>query len=506
MFARTLFLFPLILVCCLGLVSCASNDFSQLDKFIIETKTKSNMPSGTAVIVMKEGQIIHEAYFGYANIAANTEANKDTVFYIASTTKAFLALAVLLAEERGEIDLDTTLQDLFPSVEFELINAQAITVKHLLTHTSGIDNEPLTWAASYTGIGLRSPTSRLELVANSYPSANAQLGEFEYSNIGYNILAIWFDNHFGQDWRNTMSTTILDPLHMKKTTGFISEIKQNGWAMAEPYSYKVSKGKTPVYLRKTDDTMYSVGLLATARDTARFVSAQMNDGVVDGREIFSPAIIQKQRKQQIETDGGYFNGYAYGWMTGNRDGHPVRFHTGGYAGASALISYLPTEKVGLVVLHNENGLKANYLSGIIEDAAYGKLLGKSEQALADLVEPQIETLKERAEQAKKRLLDKMTLRKSSKWKLAHDTVQYIGKYQHPLSGKIVISLNEEQYFSLSWGLLQGVGYPHDHEETIEVDFRPGSFDPLKFEIGSTGVTALLFNGVRFIKVDDAPQE
>ena len=186
-------------------------------------------------------------------------------------------------------------------------------------------------------------------------------------------------------------------------------------------------------------------------------------------------------------------------MTAERDGRQVRFHTGGYAGASALISYIPSEKIGLVVLHNENGLKANYLSGIIEDAVYGKLLGKTEQDPADIIEPQISELSDRTEKAEKRLDDKMAARKSAKMKFGHDMIAYTGTYQHPLSGEIKITLNDEQHFELKWGLLRGTGYPHRDEETIEVDFRPGSFDPLHFEISKEGVTALSFNGVQFVK-------
>ena len=71
------------------------------------------MESGTAVVVVKDDRIIHEAYFGYADIAAGRAVDDKTVFYIASTTKAFLAQAALLAEERGHISTETTLQELF---------------------------------------------------------------------------------------------------------------------------------------------------------------------------------------------------------------------------------------------------------------------------------------------------------------------------------------------------------------------------------------------------------
>ena len=233
------------------------------------------------------------------------------------------------------------------------------------------------------------------MIAASYPSANAQLGEFEYSNIGYNIMAVWFDDYYGKDWRETLRDTLLKPLGMETTSGFISVGEQSQWPLTEPYSYKVGGGKTPLYLRKTDNTMYSVGLISTARDTAQFLLAQINDGAVNNRQVLSAAAIKKQRVKQIQVDGGYFDGYALGWMTAKHFGKTKRFHTGGFSGASALISYMPEEKLGVIVLQNENGLKANYLNGIIEDAVYGHLLGKKDTEVAAIVQPTIDQLANR---------------------------------------------------------------------------------------------------------------
>lgn len=178
------------------------------------------------------------------------------------------------------------------------------------------------------------------MIAASYPSEGAELGEFEYSNIGYNILAVWMDQHYGRDWRTVVEDTVVSPLEMSRTTGFISVAGAESWPLAKPYSYKVGHGREELYLKKTDDTMYSVGLLATAHDTARFVLATMNDGEIDGQQVFPADVLQKQRTQQIETDGGYFDGYAWGWMTTEQYGRPLLLHTGGFSGATAAISYM----------------------------------------------------------------------------------------------------------------------------------------------------------------------
>jgi CubicO group peptidase (beta-lactamase class C family) len=481
----------------LSVIGCAPDELAHLDELILEAKSGAEMPSGTAVIVIRGNTIVHEAYFGYADIAAEERVDADTIFYIASTTKAFLALAILLAEDRGDISRDTTLQELFPSLIFGAVDADNITVRHLLTHTSGIDNEPFTWAGSYTGVGVHDDASRHAMIAASYPSAAAALGEFEYSNIGYSILAVWLDDYYDRDWRDTLEDTVLIPLGMNRATGYISEAEANDWSLTQPYSYRVGNGKTATYLRKSDDTMYSVGLISTARHTARFVLATMNDGVLDGEQVFPLSVIRDQRDQQVEADGGYFDGYAFGWMTGVREDRPIRLHTGGFSGATASLSYIPSEKIGVVILHNENGLKANLLNSIIEDIVYASLLGQPVEKVDALVRPAIERLTELSADAKIQLSDDMAARAESKWVLSLEPNQYVGTYTHPLGGDIEVVLDADGLFRLSWGALRGTGFPGETLDTIQVDFRPGYYDPLEFSVDQSEAISLTFNGVEY---------
>ncbi len=491
----------LLVATSLGLfTSCAEGKsarpgFEAVEALVEETKARTAMLSGTAVVAIRGDEIVYEGYFGAADIGQERPVNEDTVFYIASTTKAFMGLAILLAEARGDVSLETSLQELFPGLQFSNIDADAITVHHFLTHTSGIDNEPLTWAMSYTG--LHSAETRPIMIAMSYPSAGASLGEFEYSNIGYNILAVWLDQKYGVDWRETFARTILDPLGMERTTGFISEAEAEGWATTQPYSYKVGEGKTPLYLRKNDSTMYSVGLLATAQDTARFVAATMNDGVVKGERVIPNNVLERQLAAQVQTDGGYFDGYAYGWMTGERLGRKVRLHTGGFPGATASISFMPEEKLGVVVLHNENGLKANWLNSIAEEAAYAALLGQSPEEVDALVREDIERLSARVPEAHQQVGDDFKRRRNADYDLSRPVSFYAGSYSHPQAGSIRVELTADECLILSWGLLRGEGYPSDAQDEIDVDFRPGSFDKLSFAVEGEAVAGLRFNGVVF---------
>ena len=165
--------------------------FNALAQAIDQFKQDTRYPAGTAVIVVKDGKIAYQGYFGFADIAAKTPVDAETVFYIASATKPFFALNALLAQDAGRLDTGTTLQAMFPDAHFSEVDPSAVTLRHLLTHTSGIDNVALGWATAFSGV--HDATSRQRLVLQSRPNAESPLGTFDYTNIGYNIASEWLD-------------------------------------------------------------------------------------------------------------------------------------------------------------------------------------------------------------------------------------------------------------------------------------------------------------------------
>jgi len=110
-------------VCVLMMASSSAfaesvKDFKSLAGFIEKTKGETLLPSGTAVAIVKEGKLIYEGYFGFSDIEHKVPVTRDTVFYIASTTKPFMALNTLLMEEQGRITTGTSLQQMFPEMHF----------------------------------------------------------------------------------------------------------------------------------------------------------------------------------------------------------------------------------------------------------------------------------------------------------------------------------------------------------------------------------------------------
>lgn len=149
-----------------------NKDFAELEQALADIKTQAALPFGTAIALVQNGQVVYQHYSGYADIQHKKAVSAETVFYIASATKPFTALAFLLLAEQKKLDMQMSLQQMWPQLHFKNINANQVTLRQLLTHQSGVDNQPLVWATAYSGE--HSPASLLQLVAHNLCRMPAQ--------------------------------------------------------------------------------------------------------------------------------------------------------------------------------------------------------------------------------------------------------------------------------------------------------------------------------------------
>lgn len=473
-----------------------ASDFDGLDALVRKTKEATAHPTGTAIIAIRDGRIVHEAYIGYADIGARTPVDRDTAFYIASVTKPFFALTLLLQQERGRIDADTHLQAMFPGIAFEGFDARAVTLRDLLTHTSGLDNPPLVWATAY--VGGHDAASRRALVAQTSADADTAHGAFDYSNVGYNIASVWLDAKLGTSWQAQLDADIFAPLGMRRTTASIDTARAAGWSIARPYSALAADRNTPLSLEKSDDTMHAAGgLIASAPDLARFLIAQMStDGALPA------AVIARSQVQQVATDGVAYedfarSGYAWGWYVGGYKGRRMLHHFGGFAGFHAHLSFIPEAGVGLVVLNNEDVLAAR-MTSLIADYAYGVLLG--EQGTDARVATRFDALIDKARSLEAAVAAQQAKLRDRAWNLSLAPAEYAGTYTHPLLGDIAITRDATGEPIVRWGRLASTALAYDDRDTMRVELVPNSGSVMAFEVGAGRVDALRFEGMRFVRV------
>jgi len=475
------------------------HDFDGLASAIRRVKDASAHQTGTAVAVVKNGKVIYEGYFGYADIDGKVPVNRNTSFYIASTTKPFLALNTLLAESGGKLDTNTSLQAMFPAVRFKGFDATALTAKNLLTHTSGVDNTSLVWATAFSGI--HDADSRLQLVASSYPNDEAPLGTFKYTNVGYNIASVWLERMLATPWRDQLADSIFAPLGMARTTAYVSRAEAKGWTLAKPYSFVDTNRNVPLYLRKTDATMHAAGgLLSTAPDLAKFLIAQLANGKLDGMQVFPASVISRSHDRQATTESSYLDfkrdGYAWGWYTGEYKGKRMLHHFGAFAGFHAHLSFIPEANVGLVVLNNEDILSAR-LTNLIADYAYGIALGESD--IEAKASARFDGLVQETRQLEKAAAQQHATINGRAWQLSLPRQTYVGRYTNALLGDMTVGLNDNDQLILRWGQLAAIATGYDKQDHVRVEFSPNAGEVVAFVVKDGQVEAIDVDGMTFEK-------
>ncbi|WP_348731152.1 serine hydrolase domain-containing protein [Rheinheimera texasensis] len=466
-------------------------DFAELEQAIAALKTQAGLPFGSAIALVHNGKLIYQHHNGYADIQHKLPVNGDTAFYIASATKPFTALAFLLLAQQGKVDLKQSLQQMWPLQKFPNIDASRVTLRQLLSHQSGLDNQPLVWATAYSGI--HTPETLKALTSQSVPDPEAKWGEFRYSNVGYNIASLWLDERSGTAWQDHLQQLILKPLGMQHSSA--RQSKAAKWPLALPYS--LMKNQLPLYLQKTDATMHAAGgMFATAGDLATFVAAQL-----PGTKSLLPAnVISQSQQTQVTTDSSYGDfkrsGYAFGWYTGPYKGEVMLHHFGGFPGYSAHLSFIPARQIGLVILHNEDVLSRD-LNNLIADYCYGLLLGDSgtkarvkagfvklQQKLAQL--PAMKQAQQQKIEGRKTLL-------------SLPPAGYVGRYLHPQLGEMIVSLNAQQQLEFRWGALQAIASGFDTTDELRLELVPNSGEVVKFTVNQGKVQQLTLSGMTFSK-------
>jgi CubicO group peptidase (beta-lactamase class C family) len=234
-----------------------------------------DLPSLAVIVTRSDGPVYVRA-FGRADIAANRDATPDTLYYIASSTKSFLGLAMAALAARGEIDLDWTLAELAPDVRFSPdIHADRVTLRHLLSHTHGLTGTGIAFRLAYTGE--HDAATLWRQLADLQPNREAPLGTFRYTNLGFNIAAMLVEHRLHRRWQDIVDREVLVPLGMTHSLTQGTDRARRRLPFALPYTSVAPSGAAPVYLVKHDDTMQSSGgMFASANDVGRFLRAQLN--------------------------------------------------------------------------------------------------------------------------------------------------------------------------------------------------------------------------------------
>jgi CubicO group peptidase (beta-lactamase class C family) len=294
---------------------------------------------GLSVGVAQGGQLVYQKSIGLANLADRTPITFGTNFRLASLTKQFVALAILMLARTGQLDLDQSLASHFPAAP---ACWQPISLRHLLTHRSGLrDYETLLATDRTTQV----QDAEVLAILRAQQQLSFHAGsQFSYSNSGYVLLGLVIEQCCGQPLASCLAELIFRPLGMHTTCLYAGE---HAPIMRRAYGYSpVADGYLLTDQSITSATLGDGGIYSSIADLMQWYTALDRATLLDVgmlKEIFTPAEHTGTLPDQ---------GYGYGWFLDVVQGQRRAYHDGTTIGFRNYVVRYPNAQITVVVLAN----------------------------------------------------------------------------------------------------------------------------------------------------------
>ena len=325
-----------------------------------------NDAPGLAVLVKREGRVLIEAGYGVRSLAGQEKIDAHTNFRLASLSKQFTAMAVMLLVHDGRLRYEEKLTEIFP--EFPAYG-KTISVRNLLDHTSGLPDYEELMERAEKERGTRWTAARqirddevLTLLEQTDHGKFPPGTNWEYSNSGYVVLGLIVAKRAGESFGEFLHQRVFAPLKMSSTLLF-----ENGKNEVpdRAYGHSLKNGA----LQETDQSPTSAtqgdgGVYSNLADLSRWDDALRNHTLL-GEADFAPAVTPRalpagaERKLAEDVPAalrGQARGYGFGWFLDLEDAHPLMWHYGDTVGFKSVILRYTRDQITVIVLSNRSDL------------------------------------------------------------------------------------------------------------------------------------------------------
>jgi len=399
---------------------------SDIDSFARKAMREIGTTPGMTVVVVKDDNVVYRGDFGLRDVDAKLPVTPETRFYIASSTKAFTAMAAAILAGEGKLDLDAPLSDAWPELKLTPpLDPKRLSLRDFLAMRPGLGNDTL----NYRSAALANLGDEQEVLRVLATYSREQPRVFRYSNMSYEIAARVMQKITGKKWQDLVAEKVLVPLAMTSTT---TSLPPPGTPVARSYRSTAPNAFAHA-AEKTNDTMGPAGgMFTTSSDAAKWLIAMIDDGhdVLPKRAVRLVQSAQTTNKARYH----YFDRFAWGLGEdlGEYDGELFVHRFGGFGGAHSHISFMPDRRIGVAVFANGGSAVADAVAAYI----YDLLLGKKD--LDAKWSAEMTKAAAAAEQAREERR-KADARLAEHHELAHPIEQYAGTYRYDRLGQLNVT-------------------------------------------------------------------
>lgn len=428
------FTFTLFLLVCSSFLFAQEVDLEKLDAYFEKTTKEWGIP-GMSVGIVKDGEIVFSKGYGLMEVGKTEKPDGNSLYAIASNTKAFTSAMIAMLVQEGKIKWDDKVQKHLPY--FELYNqyvSSETTIKDLLCHRVGL--------GTFSGdvMWYKSDLTSEEIIKRMnglQPAYNFRDG-FGYSNLMYITASEVIKTVTGKTWGENVQERILNPVKMERTIYSLKELESKG-NFATPHAFEEEKN-IPIRYENWEEVAALGGIISSVNDMSKWMIFNMNHGIIGNDTLLTAAsrnMLWKMHNSysvdhtKADDFNTHFRGYGLGWGLADYYGRLRVSHGGGYDGMISSVNMIPDEKLGVMVL--TNGMNAPTMA--VTYYALNAFLGEKEK---DWSTEMLEARKKRS-QADTRISSRIEKRVSgTSPSLSPD--KYAGTYNSEIYGNIKVKL------------------------------------------------------------------
>jgi CubicO group peptidase (beta-lactamase class C family) len=472
--AQNLFRLLLAMVTLLSAAAAADvkGTLDGFDGFMSASMREFKVP-GAAVAVVKDGKIILAKGYGYRDVARQLPMTGVTLFPIASITKSFTVTALGTLVDQGRLDWDKPVREYLPGFQmYDPVATEQLTPRDMVTHRSGLPRHDLIWYSS--------SLSREELVARlRYLEPNKPIREkFQYNNLMFVTAGYLGGRILGSSWEDLVRQRVLEPLGMMNSK-FSSDDARKSPDYALPYrKNRKTEVVSEIAFSKWGDVGPAGAMNSSIDDMSKYLLMHLSKGAFAGKQVLGRNNAEQMQSPQMVLQGSPLfaeigeSSYGLGLFIETYRGHKHVQHGGNLDGFSLMLSFLPNDGIGVVVLTNLDGTP---LRDLIPYVVYDRLLGLDS---IDWVQRFREIERKARDQELSADKKGYTGRKEGT-SPSHDLAEYAGEFEHPGYGKLTFRVEGTGDARKLFLKLNDVERPleHFHYDTFQVPENP--LDPFE---------------------------
>lgn len=451
------------------------------DKLATDTMASWKIP-GLAIAVVQNDRVVYMKAFGVKEIGKSDPVTPDTLFEIASTTKAFTATALAMLVDQKKLDWDDPVHKY---VEYFHLSDpcadEMVTVRDITSHRTGLGANDILW--DFTGW----PREQVIRSVATVKPARAFRSGYNYNNIQFTLAGEVVASVAKMPWEDFVRTRIFEPLGMTHTRTSFADWNASSHATGHMWSFE----KQSVSVQPFNDyTMIAPAgtIKSCVRDMAQWLRFQLAGGQIDGKRLISADALDETHKPNtvIRLEGlskelnpeTNLEAYALGWVVQDYRGQMLVAHAGALNGFRTQVAFLPKQNVGVVIMEN---LGRGYAIVALRNAIFDAFLSAPHR---DWNQQFLDADRKADADALAKLQERNAKRRPNTAP-SRELAAYAGTYTNPAYGTATIT-NDPSGLTLHYYRL-AIPLKHFNFDTFQAVLPEEDLDELvQFQLGTTG--------------------